>query len=152
MITPGSAAPDFALPDENGNVVRLQDLRGSWIVLWWFPKASTGGCTREGQGFRDLQAEFAAAGAKIVGASFDTAAENLAFTEAQSFGFPLLCDVDRSAGRLYDLVRQPDERSPDYPRRKTFLIDPTGQLAKIYEVTDTAAHPGEVLADVRALA
>jgi peroxiredoxin Q/BCP len=152
MITIGSPAPDFTLPDERGNPVQLGDLRGSWVVLWWFPKASTGGCTREGQGFRDRSGQFAAADAKILGASFDTLEDNHVFSDAQSFGFPLLCDVDRSVGKLYGVVRDATERSPDYPRRMTFLIDPSGQVAKIYEVRDTEAHPDEVLTDVQGLA
>jgi thioredoxin-dependent peroxiredoxin len=63
----------------------------------------------------------------------------------------LLCDVDRAVGRLYGVERDPDEKYPEYPKRMTFLIDPTGKVAKVYEVADTGAHPDEVLADLRAL-
>jgi peroxiredoxin Q/BCP len=152
LLTIGSPAPDFTLPDERGNPVQPRDLHGSWIVLWWFPKASTGGCTREGQGFRDRRQQFDELGTHILGASFDTPADNRAFAEAQSFGFRLLCDTDRSVGELYGVVRDPTEQSPDYPRRMTFLIDPSGRVANIYEVRDTEAHPGEVLADVQRFA
>jgi peroxiredoxin Q/BCP len=152
LITVGSQAPDFTLPDEGGNQIQLSEQRGSWTVLWWFPKASTGGCTKEGQGFRDRSEQFAGAGTRILGASFDTPADNHTFADAQSFGFPLLCDVDRSVGSMYGVVRDPSEKSPDYPRRMTFLIDPSGRVAKIYEVRDTEAHAGEVLTDVLDLA
>jgi peroxiredoxin Q/BCP len=151
MIAIGSPAPDFTLPDDRGNFVELQELRGSWVVLWWFPKAATGGCTREGQAFRDRVPQFAEVDAWVLGASFDTQADNRAFSEAQSFTFPLLSDEDRSVAQLYGVVRDPTEMSPDLPRRTTFLIDPSGHVAKVYEVRDKEAHPGEVLADVRRL-
>jgi peroxiredoxin Q/BCP len=74
------------------------------------------------------------------------------FADEHGFGFSLLCDVDRAVGRLYGAERDPDDKYPDYPRRITFLIDPSGTVAKVYEVTDPGAHPDEVLADLRALA
>jgi len=74
------------------------------------------------------------------------------FAEEHSFGYSLLCDMDRTVGRLYGVERGADEPYPDYPKRITFLIDPEGMVAKVYEVTDPGAHPDEVLADLRALA
>ncbi|MES4792729.1 MAG: hypothetical protein C4321_06830 [Chloroflexota bacterium] len=106
----------------------------------------------EGQGFRDRSPEFAALGAEIVGISFDTPAEQKAFAEAQGFGFRLLCDTDRSVGEAYGAKKGPDEQFADFPRRITYLIDPTGVIRRVWEVTDVKAHPDEVLAALRELA
>lgn len=73
------------------------------------------------------------------------------FAEEHGFPFSLLCDVDRTVGRLYGAERGPDEQYPDFPKRITYLIDPNGNVAKAYEVTDAGAHPDEVLADLEAL-
>ncbi len=89
-----------------------------------------------------------AAGARIIGISFDTSADNKVFAGAQEFGFPLLSDVDHSVGQAYGVERGPDEQYPDYPKRMTFLIDRDGIVAKVYEVTDVGAHTGEVLDDI----
>jgi len=83
--------------------------------------------------------------------SFDTPEENRAFVEEQKFPFRLLSDVDRKVGEAYGAKKSPDEQWPDFARRVTFLIDPEGKVAKVYEVSDVNAHPGEVLADLSAL-
>jgi len=152
MIDAGGPAPELSLPDHTGQTVALADQRGRWVVLWWFPKAMTNGCTREGQAFRDLAGEFAALGATILGISFDTVEDNRAFAEANGFTYPLLSDVDRRVGRAYGVERRPDDEKPDYPWRATFLIDPEGRVRKAYRVTDAASHPAQVLEDLRALA
>lgn len=106
----------------------------------------------EGQGFRDRAPEFDAAGADIVGASFDTPADNARFAAEQGFGFPLLSDPDRTLGEAYGVGRPAGDPFADFPRRVTFLVRPDGTVAKVYEVSDTAAHPQEVLDDLRVLA
>ena len=87
----------------------------------------------------------------IVGASFDTPAENKQFADAQGFPYRLLSDADRSVGEVYDVKKGPDEQWADFPRRRSFLIDPDGVVRKIYDVTDTAGHPQQVLDDLIAL-
>jgi peroxiredoxin Q/BCP len=87
----------------------------------------------------------------IVGASFDTPAENKAFTDEHGFGFPLLCDVDHAIGRVYGVERGADENNPAYAKRMTFLIDPDGNVAKVYDVADAGAHPGELIEDLRSI-
>jgi peroxiredoxin Q/BCP len=88
----------------------------------------------------------------VLGASFDTVEENRAFAEAQEFGYQLLSDVTREVGEAYGVKKAPDEQWADFPKRLTFLIDPDGVVRKVYEVTDVASHPQQVLDDVRALA
>lgn len=105
----------------------------------------------QGQGLRDSAHRFAEVGAVIVGASFDTPAENLAFAQAQHFPFALLSDVDRSVGAAYDAVRPATDQYAAYPRRVSYLIDPSGTIRRAYDVTDVAAHAATVLADLDAL-
>ena len=87
----------------------------------------------------------------IVGASFDTPEDNKHFADAEGFPYRLLSDRDRSAGQAYGVAKGPDEQYADFPRRRSFLIDPDGVVRKIYDVTDTAAHPQQVLDDLIAL-
>ncbi len=84
----------------------------------------------------------------MFGASFDTPAENKAFRDAQGFTYPLLSDVDRTVGTAYEVVRSSDHKYADYPERFSYLIDPTGSIAKTYDVTDVGGHAAEVLADL----
>jgi thioredoxin-dependent peroxiredoxin len=87
-------------------------------------------------------------GAAVVGISFDTPEDNRGFAEKNGFPFTLLSDVDRSVGELYETKRAAAERSPEYAKRRTYLIDPQGRIAKAYRVTDTLAHPDHVLSDL----
>jgi thioredoxin-dependent peroxiredoxin len=88
---------------------------------------------------------------EIVGISFDKPEDNRAFAEQNGFPFRLLSDADRAVGRQYETVRAPEESSPDYAKRRTYLIDPDGVIRKAYRVTDIPAHPDQVLADTRQL-
>src|ERR687887_1571362 len=105
----------------------------------------------EGRGFRDRAPEFAEVGLGIVGVSFDTPEDNRAFAEKNGFPFRLLSDVDRTIGELYETKRAPEEKSPEYAKRRTYLIDPDGLIRKAYRVRDIPAHPDEVLEDLRGL-
>jgi thioredoxin-dependent peroxiredoxin len=102
----------------------------------------------EGKGFRDRTPEFEEVGAEIVGASFDRPEDNRAFAEKHGFPFRLLSDVDRTVGEAYETKRHPEERSPEYAKRRTYLIDPEGMIRKAYRVTEIDAHPGEVFDDL----
>jgi peroxiredoxin Q/BCP len=87
----------------------------------------------------------------VIGASFDTPEDNRAFAEKNGFPFRLLSDVDRAVGTAYETRRHPDEPSPEYAKRRTYLIDPGGRIVKAYRVRDILAHPDEVLRDLREL-
>lgn len=87
----------------------------------------------------------------MLGASFDTIEDNKTFADAQSFGFRLLADTDRSVGTAYDVLRPADDPYPDFPRRISYLIDPDGVIRRSYEVADVAAHADDVLADLAEL-
>ncbi len=105
----------------------------------------------EGRALRDRAERFEAANCVVLGASFDKPEDNKAFAEEQRFGFALLSDVDRRAGRDYDVVRDPDDQYASFPHRVSYLIDPEGRIARAYRVTDVGGHADEVLADLAAL-
>lgn len=152
MLEPGTPAPPFALSDDQGRTVRLADFRGSWVLLWWFPKAATPGCTVEGQALRDRAHEFDAAGCVVLGVSFDTPQDNRCFAVAQGFTFALLSDTARTAGRDYMVVRDPDDQYVAFPKRCSYLIDPHGVIRRSYRVADVGGHAEQVLADLAELA
>jgi len=151
MLPPGTQAPDFALPDQHGTTVRLADLRGHWVLLWWYPKAQTPGCTVEGQSIRDHADDFAAVNCVVLGASFDTVEGNLEFAELQGFGFSLLSDVDRSVGAAYEVLRNNDDRYSGFAERYSYLIDPEGVIRRNYSVSDVSTHADDVLRDLSEL-
>ena len=102
----------------------------------------------QGQGLRDSAHRFDELNAVILGASFDTSEENLAFATAQEFPYRLLSDVDRHIGAAYEVTRAPDEKYADYPKRYSYLIDPTGVIVRAYDVTDVAGHAEQVLREL----
>jgi peroxiredoxin Q/BCP len=105
----------------------------------------------EGQALRDRADDFRSANCVVLGISFDTPADNKAFADAQTFGFPLLSDVDRQVGSRYEVLRDTDEQYREFPLRLSYLIDPDGMIRKSYVVADVAGHADEVLRDLRAL-
>ena len=145
MLDPGTRAPSFTLPDQHGTLVSSESLRGGWVLLWWYPKAGTLGCTIEGQELRDHADDFAAAGCTVVGLSFDTPAENKEWSEAQGFQFLLLSDVDHAVGRAYEVEREPDDQYRAFPLRVSYLIDGDGIIYKTFAVSGVATHASEVL-------
>jgi thioredoxin-dependent peroxiredoxin len=143
MLNPGDEAPDFEAKDHKGNTVRLHDLRGKRVVLWFYPKADTPGCTAEGCSFRDLGNEYAAKNAAILGVSFDTCEENEKFAQKFHFTFPLLCDTDRKIGLAYGAAEKP---SDEYARRIAYVIDENGKIAQAHPKVDAKTYPAEQLA------
>ena len=105
MLKPGADAPEFTVKDHNGNIVNLKDSRGKKVVLWFYPKADTPGCTMEGQGFRDDFKNFEEKNIQIFGVSLDDESDNKAFAEKFSFPYPLLCDVKREIALDYQAVK-----------------------------------------------
>lgn len=145
----GSMAPDFALSDQGGRVVSLEALRGKWVVLYFYPKNDTPGCTEEACSFRDDLAQLTALGAQIVGVSIASAASNAEFAKKYHLPFPLLADHDGDVARRYGAYA--DWFVARFARRYTFLIDPQGKIAKTYLKVDTSKHSGEIIADLKQL-
>ena len=134
MLTPGTAAPPFELADNNGRTVRLSDFAGSWVFLWWYPEADSSGCSIQAASLGRATAAIEEAGVRILGASFNTVDRNDQFACNKSLDFPLLSDPDMTAGKAYDVVRDPDEPYADKPRRVSYLIDPKGTIAAAEDV------------------
>lgn len=145
MLDRGTAAPPFALPDQDGNIVSLDSLRGKWALLWWYPKAGTPGCTVEGRELSSRVEDFDKASCSVIGMSFDTVSENKAWAERQGFEFQLLSDVDHVVGRTYEVERTPDDQYAAFPLRVSYLVDPNGVIQKTFAVSGVADHAGAVL-------
>ncbi|MBS1229748.1 MAG: alkyl hydroperoxide reductase/Thiol specific antioxidant/Mal allergen [Proteobacteria bacterium] len=145
----GSLAPAFDLSDQGGRDVSLDSLRGKWVVLYFYPKNDTPGCTEEACSFRDDLAQLTALGAQIVGVSIDSATSNAAFASKYHLPFPLLADHDGDVARRYGAYA--DWFVARFARRYTFLIDPQGKIAKTYLKVDTSKHSAEIIADLKQL-
>ena len=137
MLQPGTDAPEFSVNDHNGNTIQLKDCRGKKIVLWFYPKADTPGCTMEGQGFRDDFKTFEDKGIQIFGVSLDNESDNKAFAEKFSFPYPLLCDVNREIALAYQAVKNKEDQ---YASRISYVIDEEGKIVESIENVDTKNH------------
>jgi peroxiredoxin Q/BCP len=140
----GSAAPEFTLPSQEGALVSLKDYRGKWVVLYFYPKDQTPGCTREAHNFQGDQSKYTERDTAILGVSVDSVDSHKKFCTKEGLNFKLLADttgaVSREYGALTDLV------VAKFAARHTFLIDPEGKVAKSYTSVDPARHSQEVLA------
>ncbi len=141
MLEVGSEAPDFLVNDHNGNRVTLKDFRGKKVILWFYPKADTPGCTMEGKGFRDDYAKFQEKGTVILGVSLDSEAENKAFAEKFDFPYPLLCDVGREIAMAYHAIQSKDDA---YASRISYVIGEDGKILEATEKVDTASHSNDL--------
>ena len=150
----GDSAPDFSLPDQDGHVRRLRDFRGRPLVLFFYPRASTSGCTTEAQGFRDHYAEFQKLGVSLVGASPDTVAAQKKFAVNQSLPYPLLADAERSLCAAYGVLGEKSMYGRKFLGvvRTTVLVDGQGVVRRVLSKVKPAGHAEEVLRALVALA
>lgn len=144
MLAAGTPMPEFALPDQNGAVVRSADLAGKTYLLWFYPKAMTPGCTTEARGLRDNYAALEAAGVVVLGVSFDDPESNKKFVAAESLPFRLLSDKERT---LAVAVGAADSKRAWFARRISYLVGPDGKIRKAYDDVDPSTHAAQVLAD-----
>ena len=154
MIEPGQPAPDFELPDQDGNSVRLVDLRGKRVVLYFYPKADTPGCTTQACGIRDHQADYDAAGATVLGVSPDKVKAVKKFHDKQSLGFTLLADADHAVAERYGVWVEKSMYGRTYwgNARATFLIDEEGTVRHVIPKASPKTHDDVVLAALAELA
>ena len=148
MIEVGDAAPDFELPDQDGRPVRLKDFRGQRVVVYFYPKADTPGCTTQACGVRDRKADYAQAGAVVLGVSPDPVAKVQKFHEKYSLDFPLLADEDHSVAESYGVWVEKSMYGRKYfgNERTTFVVDSEGKVAEVLRKVKPAAHDEQVLA------
>lgn len=145
----GQAAPDFRLQDQKGDWHTLAAERGKWVVLYFYPKDFTPGCTTEVCAFRDDIIELRKAGADVFGVSLDDVKSHAEFAEKYKVPFRLLSDADSSVAQAYGVLTS--KLGMKYARRETFLIDPQGKVAKRYANVDPKENSKQVLADLAAL-
>ena len=144
-------APDFTIPDAGGKTVSLKDFRGRWVVVYFYPKDDTPGCTMEAMEFTKLEAEFSKAGTMVLGISRDSCESHVAFTKKRNLGITLLSDTDMAVQKLYGVWRLRSflGREAFGTVRSTFLADPQGRIAKIWDDVNPAGHAQAVLAEVK---
>ena len=151
MLSVGDPAPDFELSDGQGNTVRLSDLRGRKVVLYFYPKDMTPGCTQEACDFRDRYADIQAAGAVLLGLSPDSAKTHAKFAGKYALPFPLLADPENTAATAYGVWKEKSMYGRTYMgiERSTFLIDEQGRIARIWPKVKVAGHGDAVLEALR---
>ena len=147
MLKEGSVAPAFTTTDAEGNTVKLKDLRGQKVVLYFYPKDDTPGCTKEACSFRDAFSQFKKQGIRILGVSPDKESAHQKFTEKYKLPFTLLADTDRSIAEAYGTWGEKKFMGRTYMGvlRTTFLIDEKGKIKKIFEKVKPDEHAREVL-------
>ena len=141
-LRPGLPAPSFSAPDANGEIVRFTDYRGKKVVLYFYPKDDTPGCTVESCGLRDNYDKIRELGAEVLGVSVDDTVSHRKFTDKYNLPFRLVADVDKKISRAYGVLNE--ERGMD--RRVTFLIDGQGRIERIFDPVKADQHPAEVVA------
>jgi peroxiredoxin Q/BCP len=140
----GSAAPGFTLPSQEGSSVALQDYRGKWVVLYFYPKDETPGCTREAHNFQRDQAQYAQNNAVVLGVSVDSVDSHKKFCTQEGLNFKLLADTSGEVAKEYGSLT--NMGVVKFAARHTFLIDPAGKIARVYTNVDPVRHSDEVLA------
>jgi thioredoxin-dependent peroxiredoxin len=145
----GTQAPDFSLTTGDGSQVSLKDYRGKWVVLYFYPKDFTSGCTMEAKNFQRDLAQYEQSGAVVLGVSVDTAQSHKDFCAKEGLNFKLLADPDAKVSTEYGSVM--DYKGDKLAARNTFLINPKGEIAKVYSGVKPANHSEQVLKDLAEL-
>jgi peroxiredoxin Q/BCP len=147
LLQPGDKAPAFALPDQNGDEVSLSGLRGQTVVLYFYPRADTPGCTTQACGVRDRGAEYAAAGARVIGVSPDEVGAIEKFAGKYDLEFTLLADADHAVAEAYGTWVEKSMYGKKYMgvQRATFIVGPDGRIAKVFPKVSPKQHDDLVL-------
>lgn len=136
----GSDAPAFTAKDTNGNTVSLSDFKGKTVVLYFYPKDDTPGCTKQACSFRDASEDYKSKDVVVLGVSADDEASHQAFTQKYNLNFPLLADTDKTLIKAYDVD------GGGYAKRVTYVIDGNGKITNVDSNVSTSTHAGDVLA------
>jgi thioredoxin-dependent peroxiredoxin len=147
MLEAGDRAPDFTLPDQEGKELSLSDLRGQTVVLYFYPRADTPGCTTQACGVRDRGDEYGKAGARVVGISPDSVEDVKKFAQKFDLDFTLLADAEHAVAEEYGTWGEKSMYGKKYwgVRRATFLIDPDGEIARVFPKVSPKTHDDVVL-------
>ncbi|NJR24760.1 MAG: thioredoxin-dependent thiol peroxidase [Richelia sp. CSU_2_1] len=149
-LNSGDVAPDFSLPDAEGNTVSLADFRGQWVVLYFYPRDSTPGCTKEACGFRDIYSQYQSRKIAVLGVSTDSPKSHSKFATKYELPFPLLCDCDAAVATAYGCWGLKKFMGKEFMgvMRMTFAIAPDGRIEKVYRKVKPESHAAEILADL----
>ncbi len=152
-LEPGDSAPDIVLPDQSGNIRSLAELRGQWVLVYFYPRDDTPGCTVEACGLRDAASPYARAGIQVFGISADSPKSHKKFADKFQLPFALLADEEKRVIRAFGSWGKKKfmGREFDGILRQSFLVDPGGKIAKVYSKVKPEGHAEEVLADVETL-
>ena len=153
MLKEKRKAPAFVLPDQGGKEHSLEQYLGKWVVLYFYPKDDTPGCTAEACSFRDHFAAFKRAGVVVLGVSVDPVKKHGKFVAKYDLPFTLLSDEEKQAVKLYGVWGKKKFMGREYlgTSRVTYVIDPTGMIVRVYDKVKPAEHAEEVLADIKAM-
>lgn len=153
MPAAGATAPEFTLADQNGDMHALSDFRGKWVLLYFYPKDSTPGCTIEACTIRDQFQDFKKIDAVVLGVSTDSVKSHKKFADAYELPFTLLADEAKEVVGQYGVFGEKKFMGRTYmgTSRTSFLIDPKGKIAKVYEKVKPADHAAQVIADLKEL-
>ncbi len=141
-LTVGTTAPDFTAKDTQGNTVSLADFEGKNVILYFYPKDDTPGCTKEACSFRDNYSDYQGKNIAVLGVSADDEDSHQQFTQKFNLPFPLLADTDHSIIKAYDVD------GGGYAKRVTYTIDPQGMISHVYTTVNTETHATDILADL----
>jgi thioredoxin-dependent peroxiredoxin len=144
-LSVGAVAPDFTVKDTQGNTVKLADYAGKTVVLYFYPKDDTPGCTKEACSFRDNYEQYTSKGITVFGMSMDDESSHQAFTSKFSLPFPLLADTDGAITNAYDVAGE--RNGFKYAQRVTYVIE-SGKIAQVYETVNTETHAMDILAAI----
>ncbi len=149
----GKMAPEFNLPDQDGKMHSLKDYAGQWVLLYFYPKDDTPGCTTEACGLRDNLPKFRKLKAQVFGVSTDSVKSHRKFADKFELPFTLLSDENKELVKAYDVYKPKKFMGREFlgTMRESFLVDPKGKIAKVYEGVKPAVHADEVLADLKLL-
>jgi thioredoxin-dependent peroxiredoxin len=150
MMSAGNPFPNFSLPNQDGKIMKLSDFAGSWLVVYFYPKDDTPGCTIQGKAMTATKADFDAAGIKVVGVSADDVASHKDFCNKFAFSIDLLADTDSSLMKSLGLG-EAEWKGMKFWERTSFVVDPKGIIAKVYEKVNPQGHERVLLDDIAAM-
>ena len=150
MLSSGNPFPSFSLPNQDGKVTKLSDFAGHWLVVYFYPKDDTPGCTTQGKSFTATKADFDAAGIKVIGVSADDVASHKNFHTKFAFAIDLVADTDANLMRTLG-IGQAEWKGMKFWERTSFVVDPKGVIRKVYEKVNPEGHEKVLLADIEGM-
>jgi peroxiredoxin Q/BCP len=150
MLSAGNPFPNFSLPNQDGKTVKLSDFAGQWLVVYFYPKDDTPGCTIQGKSFTATKADFDAAGIRVIGVSADDVASHKNFCNKFAFTIDLLSDTDARLMKSLG-IGQAEWKGMNFWERTSFVVDPKGVIRRVYEKVNPEGHEGVLLGDIEAM-